>query len=80
MSVAVADLDGLRVPVSSAQRLERSDPARNRRALLDAAAELIAESGPAAFSMGELARRAGVGKGTARRSYGGWPPRAQRWP
>ncbi|MFJ9368626.1 TetR/AcrR family transcriptional regulator [Nocardia sp. NPDC101769] len=49
---------------------ERSDAARNRRALLEAAARLITEHGPAALTMDELARHAGVGKGTVYRRFG----------
>ena len=49
---------------------ERSDAARNRRALLDAAAELIAESEPSALTTREVARRAGVGKATVSRRFG----------
>ena len=49
---------------------ERRDAARNRRALLDAAAEVIAERGQAALTIDEVARRAGVGKGTVFRRFG----------
>ncbi|WP_426227956.1 TetR/AcrR family transcriptional regulator [Pseudarthrobacter sp. DSP2-3-2b1] len=49
---------------------ERSDAARNRRRLLDAARELIAESGVDGLTMDALAERAGVGKGTVFRRFG----------
>ena len=49
---------------------ERSDAARNRRALLDATAELVAESGPTALTIQDVAQRAGVGKGTVFRRFG----------
>jgi hypothetical protein len=68
VSVATPYLKG--PPVSVCAPPERSDAARNRRALLDAAAELIAESGPATLTMEGVARRAGVGKGTVFRRFG----------
>ncbi|QFY09116.1 TetR family transcriptional regulator [Nonomuraea phyllanthi] len=46
----------------------RSDAVRNRRLLLDAAAEAFAECG-ADVSIGEIAQRAGVGKGTVFRHF-----------
>ncbi|UBU09235.1 TetR/AcrR family transcriptional regulator [Nonomuraea gerenzanensis] len=46
----------------------RSDAVRNRRLLLDAAAELFAERG-VEVSIGEIAQRAGVGKGTVFRHF-----------
>lgn len=49
---------------------ERSDAARNRRVLLDAAACLVAEHGVDALTMDQLARRADVGKGTVFRRFG----------
>ena len=49
---------------------ERGDAARNRAALLDAARRLIAESGADALTMDDLARAAGVGKGTVFRRFG----------
>jgi AcrR family transcriptional regulator len=48
---------------------ERSDAARNRARVLDAAARLFAEEGVDAVSMEEVARAAGVGKGTLYRRY-----------
>lgn len=49
---------------------ERADAARNRRALLDAAAELMGGCGVAALTMDEVATKAGVGKGTVFRRFG----------
>jgi AcrR family transcriptional regulator len=50
--------------------VERSDAARNRQRLLDAARELIADGGTDALTMDRLAERAGVGKGTIFRRFG----------
>ena len=47
----------------------RADAERNRRLLLDAARELFAERG-LAVSLDDIARRAGVGVGTAYRRFG----------
>ncbi|MBJ8343488.1 TetR/AcrR family transcriptional regulator [Antrihabitans sp. YC2-6] len=49
---------------------ERSDAARNRRLLLDAAESLVAESGPDCVTMDAVAAKAGVGKGTVFRRFG----------
>ncbi|WP_245627832.1 TetR/AcrR family transcriptional regulator [Actinomadura oligospora] len=49
---------------------ERADAARNRAAVLDAAARLFAEHGPEAVSMDQIATAAGVGKGTLFRRFG----------
>ncbi len=49
---------------------ERSDAARNRVAVLQAAARLFAEHGVAAVSMDQVAAAAGVGKGTIFRRFG----------
>lgn len=49
---------------------ERSDAARNRQRLLDAARQLVAESGADCLTMDRLAERAGVGKGTVFRRFG----------
>jgi len=51
-------------------REERIDAARNRLLLLDAARRLIAERGPDAVTMDDIARTAGVGKGTVFRRFG----------
>ncbi|MFF4774664.1 TetR/AcrR family transcriptional regulator [Microtetraspora fusca] len=49
---------------------ERADAARNRVAVLEAAARLFAEHGVAAVSMDQIAAAAGVGKGTLFRRFG----------
>ncbi|KFU77988.1 TetR/AcrR family transcriptional regulator [Amycolatopsis lurida] len=49
---------------------ERADAARNRAAILDAAAALFAEHGVEAVSMDQVAAAAGVGKGTLFRRFG----------
>ncbi|WP_033326261.1 TetR/AcrR family transcriptional regulator [Streptomyces yerevanensis] len=49
---------------------ERSDAARNRSRLLEAAAQLIAEQGAENVTMREVAEAAGVGKGTLFRRFG----------
>lgn len=50
--------------------VERGDAARNRKRLLDAAAQLVAEHGADAITMDAVAARAGVGKGTVFRRFG----------
>ncbi|MHA7218057.1 TetR/AcrR family transcriptional regulator [Arthrobacter sp. MDT1-48-3] len=57
----------LRVPGDDG---ERTDAARNRRLLLDAAAEIVASCGPDKLTTDAVARRAGVGKGTVFRRFG----------
>jgi AcrR family transcriptional regulator len=49
---------------------ERADAARNRVAVLEAAARLFAEHGVEAVSMDQVASAAGVGKGTLFRRFG----------
>ena len=49
---------------------ERRDAARNRELLLEAARELIEECGVDGLTMGTLAKRAGLGKGTVFRRFG----------
>ncbi|MEG9249649.1 helix-turn-helix domain-containing protein [Arthrobacter sp. Soc17.1.1.1] len=49
---------------------ERTDAARNRRLLLDAAAQIVATCGPEKLTTDAVARRAGVGKGTVFRRFG----------
>jgi AcrR family transcriptional regulator len=49
---------------------ERADAARNRVAVLQAAARLFAEHGVAEVSMDQVAAAAGVGKGTVFRRFG----------
>lgn len=49
---------------------ERADAARNRRAILDATAALLAEYGAEAVTMDRVAAAAGVGKGTIFHRFG----------
>lgn len=49
---------------------ERRDAARNRGALLEAAQELLDDSGVESLTMDAVAQRAGVGKGTLFRRFG----------
>ncbi|WP_242608992.1 TetR/AcrR family transcriptional regulator [Actinomadura formosensis] len=58
------------LPVAGRPPAERADAAHNRRRILRAAAELIAEHGVDALSMDEVARTAGVGVGTVYRRFG----------
>jgi AcrR family transcriptional regulator len=51
------------------QRPERADAARNRARVLAAAEQLFAERSATAVSMEDIARAAGVGKGTLYRRY-----------
>lgn len=48
---------------------ERADAAENRRRILAAARELVREQGACAVSMDDVARKAGVGKGTLYRRF-----------
>ncbi|WP_460698567.1 TetR/AcrR family transcriptional regulator [Nocardia thraciensis] len=57
------------LPVAE-EHLERSDAARNRQLLLDAAEHLVREHGADGVTMDAVARRAGVGKGTVFRRFG----------
>lgn len=61
-----ADLELLRTPPPR----ERADAARNRAAVLAAAAALFAKHGVAQVSMDQVAAAAGVGKGTLFRRFG----------
>lgn len=57
--------------VGDAEPSKRRDAVRNRAALLDAAADLISQSGSsAALTMDAVAARANVGKGTVFRHFG----------
>ncbi|MGA4543010.1 TetR/AcrR family transcriptional regulator [Uniformispora flossi] len=59
------------VPLTSGPpRRERADAVRNRRRILDAAAELFAAHGVEQVSMDAIAAAAGVGKGTLFRRFG----------
>jgi len=53
-----------------AGRPERADAARNRARVLDAARELFAERGAANVTMEDVAKRAGVAKGTLFHRFG----------
>ncbi|WP_197287833.1 TetR/AcrR family transcriptional regulator [Streptomyces apocyni] len=65
-SVSAMPLELLRTPPPK----ERADAARNRAAVLEAAARLFAEKGVEAVSMDQVAAAAGVGKGTLFRRFG----------
>ena len=52
------------------RRTERADAARNRRAILDAAAKLLAERRADSVSIEQIAAAAGVGKGTVFHRFG----------
>jgi AcrR family transcriptional regulator len=58
------------LPVTGQATQERGDAARNRGLLLDAARRLIADRGPDAVTMDDVAVEAGVGKGTLFRRFG----------
>ncbi len=58
------------LPVSGQATQERGDAARNRGLLLEAARRLIADRGPDAVTMDDIASEAGVGKGTLFRRFG----------
>ncbi len=57
------------LPLLGSPPPERRDAARNREALMCAAAQLVAEQGAAAVTMDAVAARAGVGKGTVFRRF-----------
>ena len=58
------------LPLLDAPRAERADAARNRRRVLDSARALFAEHGVERVAMDDIARAAGVGKGTLFRRFG----------
>lgn len=58
------------LPVLGAPRRERADAARNREKVLAAARRLFAERGVAGVTTEEIARAAGVGKGTVFHRFG----------
>jgi AcrR family transcriptional regulator len=57
------------LPVVPAQPAERADAARNRQRILEAAARVVADRGPAGLTMDEVAAAAGVGVGTVYRRF-----------
>jgi AcrR family transcriptional regulator len=58
------------LPVEGRPRPERADAARNRRRVLDAARRLFAAHGVTAVTMSDVAREAGVAKGTIFHRFG----------
>jgi AcrR family transcriptional regulator len=62
--------DAAELPVLGAPRRERADAARNRERVLAAARRLFAEHGVAKVTMEQVARAAGVGKGTVFHRFG----------
>jgi AcrR family transcriptional regulator len=58
------------LPVLGAPRQERADAARNRAKVLEAARRLFAERGVESVTMADVARAAGVGKGTVFHRFG----------
>lgn len=58
------------LPILGQEMRERSDAARNREALLDAAQRLVDHCGVDGVTMDAVAEAAGVGKGTVFRRFG----------
>jgi AcrR family transcriptional regulator len=58
------------LPVIGGERRERADAARNRERVLAAARRLFAEHGVRAVTMSDVAREAGVAKGTVFHRFG----------
>jgi AcrR family transcriptional regulator len=58
------------LPMLEPVRAERADAARNRATILVAAEALVAERGAQCVTMDQVARAAGVGKGTLFRHFG----------
>lgn len=58
------------LPILGQELRERSDAARNREALLEAAARLVDHCGVESVTMDAVAESAGVGKGTVFRRFG----------
>src|SRR5919107_5233449 len=58
------------LPVEGQARAERADAARNRRRVLDAARRLYDAHGVDAVTMSDVAREAGVAKGTVFHRFG----------
>jgi AcrR family transcriptional regulator len=65
-----AELMQLSVELPQPDAYERADAARNRTRILCAARRLFAERGAGCVSMDDVARAAGVGKGTLFRRFG----------
>ena len=63
-------MDEPSLPVAGRPRPERADAARNRERVLAAARRLFAERGVQAVTMDEVARAAGVAKGTVFHRFG----------
>lgn len=61
--------DRVHLPLLVGEPMERSDAARNRAAVLEAADRLILRDGLAALTMDAVAQEAGVGKGTVFRRF-----------
>ena len=57
------------LPLADEPVAERADAARNREALLNAAAELVEQCSVEGVTMDAVAQRAGVGKGTVFRRF-----------
>lgn len=60
----------LELPLADAAKPERADAARNRERILAAARRLFDEHGPQNVSMDDVAREAGVAKGTVFHRFG----------
>lgn len=58
------------LPLAGGARAERADAARNRARILEAARRLFALRGPQAVSIEDVAREAGVAKGTVFHRFG----------
>ena len=58
------------LPLRGAPQRERADAARNRQRVLEAARDLFAKQGVANVTMEQVARAAGVGKGTVFHRFG----------
>ncbi|ADI08189.1 transcriptional regulator, TetR family protein [Streptomyces bingchenggensis BCW-1] len=70
MSEATTEAGEATTEQGAARRGERADAARNRRAILRATEELLAECGAEHVSLDRVAAAAGVGKGTVFRRFG----------
>jgi AcrR family transcriptional regulator len=66
----IAEVSELPILQPGGEGRERADAARNRRRILAAAAELVAERGIDQVSMDDVARAASVGTGTLYRRFG----------